>query len=215
MKKLSSLFPFMVMVLLFFSCQKELSVDTINNNGNNNTTLIGDWRFIDLYMDVSSTATGNIPGATIKTITTYSTTSIKNTGAITFTSDKFTVTDMGFSISDTARVTSYIMGTTTNEYIEFGGDIPPYDGSGKYQKIGTDSLYFPDGSVFQGLEIDGQEITSSNATGAKYAIKSDTLFVFANVIIAKDTIVKDDNTGINIKFRVDQKATTIGSFKKK
>ncbi|MBN8790037.1 MAG: hypothetical protein J0I84_23385 [Terrimonas sp.] len=214
MKKIFIL-PFIAMV--FFSCQKEMSVDTINNGGNGNNpdpvvALEGNWSFLNLYMDVSSTATGSVSGIPLVAVTAYKTTSINNTGTLAFTTDNFSVTNMGYTLSDTAYV-SYKGLYNEEEKIPFDFDIDPYSASGKYQKIGTDSLFFPNGSVFQGLEIDGQEITSSAASGAKYAIKSDTLLVYANVNVSKDSTISEN--GVSIKFRVDQKATTIGSFKKK
>lgn len=192
-----------------------MSVDTINNGGNgggsnNPTTLTGDWKFLNLYMDVSSVAEGNYSGIPIAATTTYKTTSVNNTGTITFTTDKFAATNMGYSLTDTAYV-SYT--GNMNEEIPFDFDIEPYSASGSYQQVGTDSMYFPEGSVFGGLEIDGQEITSSAASGAKYAIKSDTLLVYANVHVVKDTTIKEN--GVSVRFRMEQKATTIGSFKKK
>lgn len=198
-----------------------MSIDTLgtNSGGNNNpdpTSLTGDWRFLNLYMDVSSTATGSYAGVAVKAITSYETTSINNTGTLSFTEDKFSVTNMGYGLNGIAHVVSYTGPIKDFEQdIPFDFEIPSYNASGRYNKIGNDSLYFPDGSLFQGLEIDGQQITSSEPSGTKYAIKSDTLLVYANVNVIKDTTIKDDNTGISIKFRIDQKATTIGSFKKK
>ncbi|MFT3945819.1 MAG: hypothetical protein QM763_02500 [Agriterribacter sp.] len=212
MKKIFIL-PFIVMI--FFSCQKEMSVDTINNGGNGNddpVSLGGNWSFLNLYMDVSSTATGSVSGIPLVAVTSYKTTSVNNTGTLTFASDDFTVTNMGYTLSDTAYV-SYTGLYNEEEKIPFDFDIDPYSASGKYQQIGTDSLYFPDGSVFQGLEIDGQEITSSAASGAKFTIQSDTLLVYANVNVSKDSTISEN--GVSITFRIDQKATTIGSFKKK
>lgn len=219
MKKISALLPVLALSLLFFSCQKELSVDTTGaggNNGNNNepATLTGNWNFLHLYMDVSSTATGNVLGSALKSVTAYKTTSVNNTGTLSFTADKFSVANMGYRLLDTAHV-SYTGYFNEEEDIPFDFDIEPYSGSGKYQQVGSDSLYFPDGSVFQGLEIDGQEITSSAASGAKYAIKSDTLLIYANVNVTKDTTITDDNTGIRVKFNITQQAITVGSFKKK
>lgn len=218
MKKIFIL-PFIAMV--FFSCQKEMSVDTINNSGGNNNNgndpvpLEGNWSFLNLYMNFSSSASTRENGVEVKFVTACETTSINNKGDMSFASDKFTATKLGYSIDDTVYVTTYIMGIPQPEVekIEFGGDVPPYSASGKYQKIGNDSLYFPDGSAFQGLEVDGQPITSSAASGAKYVIKSDTLLVYQGVKISKDTIM--DIGGQSIKFRIDQNAITIGSFKKK
>lgn len=212
-------FPSLILIvsITIFSCSKEKSIDTlgVNNNSNNTpTSLIGDWRFLNLYMDVSSTATGSFSGVSVKAITSYKTTSIKNTGTLSFATDIFKAVNMGYSIDDTVHVVSYTGPIKDFEQdIPFDFEIPSYNGTGKYKQIGSDSLYFPDGSVFQGLEIDGQQITSSEASGTKYAIKSDTLLVYANVNVSKDTTIKQN--GMSIKYRVDQKATTIGTFKKK
>ncbi|MCC6287295.1 MAG: hypothetical protein IT249_05370 [Chitinophagaceae bacterium] len=214
MKKIFTL-PFIVMI--FFSCQKEMSVDTFSNNGGNNNTpapLEGTWNFLNFYANFSSTAVGKESGVDIKIVSACETTSINNKGNISFTSDKFTSSNIAYSISDTAYFTTYIMGIPQDKQdFQVKGDVPAYSASKTYQKIGNDSLYFPNGSAFQGLEIDGQQITTSAASGAKYTIKSDTLLIYANINAGKDSTISQN--GLSIKFRVEEKATTILTFKKK
>jgi hypothetical protein len=218
MKKISIL---LFTAIVFFSCGKEKSYEIPNNNGNTDTTannnnnnnstaaLTGDWNFINLYMDVSSTATGNFAGQNIQSVTAYKTTSINNTGALSFTTNQYSGVDMGYSISTTIHVSS--MGVTDD--VPFDYDIPPYSATGKYQKIGNDSLYFPNGSMFGGLDVNGQQITASAASGVKYAIKSDTLYVYANMNETRDTTM--NYSGVRVQFRMQNKAAVIGSFKRK
>lgn len=221
MKKVSTLLPVLLISVVFFSCQKELSIDTStggnNNNGNNNnnsTSIEGNWNFLNLYMNITSSTGTNILGTTQKAVASYETTSIKNTGSISFADNKFAFTNFGYSISTTMHIASYTDQVKDFEQdVPFNFDIPSYSGSGKYQKIGNDSLYFPDGSLFQDLEINGQQITSSDPTGGKYAIKSDTLLLYMGMTVSKDSTVSQG--GMSLTYRVDQKANIIGTFKKK
>lgn len=197
-----------------------MSIDTLgstnnnnNNNNNNSGAIEGNWDLINVYMDVASIATGKVSLVDIKFVTSYKTTTINNKGGISFTADKFIVTDMGYSVSTTIHSEQYVGPQKSEMDLPFDYDIPAYSGSGKYKKIGNDSLYFPDGSVFQGLEINGQPVTNSEPTGGKFAIRSDTLFMYASADVFKDSTITQNAT--TIKMRINQKGSTISAFKKK
>lgn len=107
---------------IFFSCQKELSIDSslpsnnANNNGNNsgNTSIIGDWSFIGADMDVSSTgkATDDMLG-NIEITTSYKTTTINNKGSLKITATDIISTDLSYTISTNAKMQTSIRGIPT------------------------------------------------------------------------------------------------------
>lgn len=197
-----------------FSCKKELSVDRLGRGGDNNPgSIAGDWNFLNLHTDASSTATGSYLGVPVKVIYAYASNSVNNTGTVSFTANSFTVNKMGFDVSTKAHITTYTGPVKDEQDVPFSFSVPAYGYNGGYKQIGSDSLYFPDGSLFQELEINGQQITNADAGGATFAIRSDSLFIYQTISQTRDSTVTEND--ISIKLSVEEKATNIASFKRK
>lgn len=218
MKTLINFILFVAVSCLLFSCQKELSIDSSlpsNGDGNNsgNTSIIGDWSFISADMDVTSSAQAidDILGA-IKIIMSYKTTTINNKGSLKITTTDFQSTDFAYSISAKMRVQSSVGGIPApDQEMPFDFDIPASSSSGKYQQIGSDSLYFPDGAMISVPDGAGgiPSSTSSGPTGTKFTIVSDTLKLFGGLNNSFSQNINGQD------FSVIQKAAVILKYKRK
>ncbi len=222
MKTFVNFILFVTVSCLLFSCQKELSIDSSlpsdnngNNNGNNsgNTSIIGDWSFIGADMDVSSTgkATDDMMG-NIEITTSYKTTTINNKGSLKITATDIISTDFSYSISANAKMQTFIGGIlTSTQELPFEVDVPTSSSSGKYQQIGNDSLYLPNGaliSVPDGIS-NIPSTTTSEPSGAKFSIASDTLRFFGGM----NQTSNQNYQGQTIS--VTQKALVILKYKRK
>jgi hypothetical protein len=224
MKTLINFMLFSFLASGFFSCQKELSVDnslpgSSDNNGNpgggtGNASIIGDWNFLALELDLSSTTEANVFGDKLKTSASYETTTTNNSGILTITSDNTESKNLTYSISTEIYVMSSTNGVPDFDEplsIPFDFDVPPSNGSGKYVQVGTDSLYFPEGTFISipaassGLPSD----IAGEPTGAKFSIVSDTLRILGNI----NQTGTQNQGGVN--FVVTQKGSAVAIFKRK
>lgn len=202
---------FLLMFLAFslLSCQKELSFEN-PSPGNNPASLLGVWKFNGLSTAVESGTTFDYGGVPGRIVATYATTTQNNKGILTITADKMETTDLGYTISANVKIITYLGGIPVDpqpqeEQLDF--ELPSSSASSDYQQIGNDSLYFPNGSIFDIPDTNGQQLPgASEPFGAKYAINGDTLFIRSAV--NRSTIVVQNG----MEYEITQKVDGVSSF---
>lgn len=215
MKAVLKIVAFVSLSVLMFSCQKELSIDTSvpdndttgNNGGNNSGTLAGDWKFVSNMVDVESSSTYSQGGIPIKAIARYKDTTEDNTGTLTITSSSFNVKNLGYTISTNVEFI-FPLSPDDNQTLPFDYTIPPLSSTTTYQLIGSDSLYFPSGTIFQTPDPSGALPVSSPPSGAKFKITG------SNLVITASSSQKSTVTQSGITVDVSTKASVIANFQK-
>jgi hypothetical protein len=201
---------FLLMLLLAFSllsCQKELSFEN-PSTGNKPASLLGVWKFNELTTSVESGTSFNYGGVPGKIVATYATTTQNNKGILTITADKMETSGLGYTISTDVKVRAYSGGILVDEqddHIDF--ELSSSSASSDYQQIGSDSLYFPNGSIFDIPDTNGQQLPgASEPFGARYAINGDTLFIQS--AIDRSSIAIQNG----VEYEVTQKVDGVSSF---
>ena len=191
------------------SCQKELSFENGSPGNNSPASLLGEWKFNGLHAAVESGTTFSLGGVPGKIVATYAATTQNNKGLLTITADKMETTDLGYTIAADVSVRTYAGGIMIDEqddHIDF--ELSSSSASSDYQQIGSDSLYFPNGSIFDVPDTNGQQLPgTSEPWGAKYAISGDTLFITSAV--NKSTITTQNGMEYDITQKVDGVSTFI------
>lgn len=209
---------FAAVSVMLFSCQKELSKDTSlpvgsNPDENNNTSIIGDWNYIATDMDVAVSGQTTDPDlGTVKFIQAYKTTTINNKGSLKFTATDFQSTNLSYSISTNIEISTIVPGVPADKQtIPFNFDVPASNSTAKYQQVGSDSLYFPDGALISIPDASGAIPPSaySEPSGGRFSIVSDTLKIFGNVNASATQNIE------GLDFSVSQKASIVMRYKRK
>ncbi|HRP55377.1 hypothetical protein [Agriterribacter sp.] len=202
---------FPVMLLLAFSlisCQKELSFESPSPGNNKPASLLGVWKFNELTTAVESGTSFDYGGVPGRIVATYATTTLNNKGILTITADKMETTNLGYAIVTDVKVKAYAGGILVDEqedHIDF--ELPSSSASSDYQQIGSDSLYFPNGSIFDIPDTNGQQLPgASEPFGARYAISGDTLFIQSALNRSAITIQN------GVEYEITQKVDGVSSF---
>ena len=195
-----------------FSCQKELSIDTSLPGGNNNggtdaAALIGDWKFVSNMVNVESSTTYSQGGIPFKAIASYKDTTEDNTGTLTVTSSSFNIKNLGYTISTNVEIV-IPLSPDDNQSLPFEYTVPALNSTTSYQLIGSDSLYFPSGTIFQTPDPTGTLPSSSPPSGAKFKITGSNLAIMAS------SSQKSTQTQSGITVDVTTKASIIANFQK-
>jgi hypothetical protein len=164
------------------SCQKELSFE--NTPGNNKpVSLLGNWDFHELKVSVEAVSTfylGDVPG---KEVVTYSAVTQNNRGFLTVTANMMKATDLGYTVAAEVKLIKDAGGQIINEqYEHLDFERPPGSSSCNYQQVGSDSLYFPNGFIFDIPDTNGQPFDgTSDPAGARFRITGDTLIIQSSI----------------------------------
>ncbi|MBN8860785.1 MAG: hypothetical protein J0H29_20500 [Sphingobacteriales bacterium] len=221
MKAFVNFILFAAFSVLLFSCQKELSIDLSgNSNGssggdnNGNTSIIGDWDFIAADMDVSAVglADDDLLG-TIELINSYKTTTQNNKGSLKITTTEFQSSGLSYSVSTDLHISLSTGGVPAfpDQTVPFAFTVPSSNNSGKYQQIGSDSLYFPETSLISIPETSNGVPSSVGGEpgGARFSLVSDTLKILGSTIAATTLNEYGYNFSVkkkeNIVFRYQRK----------
>jgi len=169
-----------LVTLLFVSCQKELSIDTINGpvggpgGGGGSNSLIGNWKFLELSANTESAVEATDGTDTEKTITVSSYKTINNKGTISFDATKMSSTGVGYDINDTAFTFLYANGVLLDSVdFPFTFTIPSSSGQTNYKVIGTDSIYFENGF----FAVPSSDPQATQAGGGKFKIVGNILTI--------------------------------------
>jgi hypothetical protein len=132
----------------FISCQKEVSGD-VPSTASSSGTLIGNWKFVNLSAATESLVEVRDGIDVAKTITYSNYTTINNTGTIRFDATTMYANNLGYAVDALAKSYSYFNGVLEDSIeAPFSGSIAPATTQSNYKRIGTDSLYFEGGSIF-------------------------------------------------------------------
>jgi len=174
-KMLLFVVPALIMIL-FVSCQKELSDPTVTGS-TGGADIVGNWNFVSTYASTQSTVQFSFFGTIFKTVTVTDYTSTNNAGTVVITSNSMAGTGLTYSVSDTAIAFSYednVLMDTIQQHFSF--NIPPYSAVSPYKRINQDSIYF----TGQGIDPSaggGTRITlSGNMLKMTTAVVRDTTF---------------------------------------
>lgn len=182
MNRTSLSFPVLIFVLIgFVSCQKEVSVDTTGGGGA--TSIVGAWKFVNMNVTSEAVVEESDGLLVAKAINLSEYVTKNNAGTITFTDTKMASTDLAYTISDTILTKLYLNGLLVNELATpFDFNVPPTSGENAYTRIGTDSLYFPNG----GLNIGGTN--PNEPAGAKFRFEGNKLILTAKANSSQTTV---------------------------
>ncbi len=127
----------------------------------------------------------------IEYITIFDYNVISPTGTAVIDAHNMTVKGLSYSIDTTITEKSYEDGVQTSDRNPaYQQSLPAYSGFGTYELIGTDSVFFGQGSAFPGGE---PNLTSLVAKGYKLSWASDTLVLRAAI----DTAYEGDAAGLH------------------
>lgn len=203
--------PCILLLLLAFSllsCQKELSFENSSPGNNNPAALLGTWKFIELKVAVESGSTFDNYGVPGRMVATYTATTQNNRGVLTVTTDKMKTTDLGYTLTAEVKMVTYLGGNPVDQplYEQLDFEMPPSSASSNYQQAGSDSLYFPNGSIFDIPDTNGQQPPGpSDPAGARFTINGDTLVIKSAV--NRSTIIKQGNDELEVTQKVNAAAT--------
>jgi hypothetical protein len=197
--------------LIFTACQKELGYSvpsSTNNNNNNGTTgnsITGIWNFLSMQATTQTTGTFNLSGVNEKTISTSDYTTANNTGTLVIGDSIITMSNLSYTVESTVKEYTY----ENNVLIDssespFSFSMPVSNSSGKHKLIGSDSIYFPEGSI---MTVSGISSTSQ-PSGAKLNISGNTMKIIQTVYA--DTTEDVDGAS----YHLIETATATMSFQK-
>jgi len=182
-----------LVTLLFVSCQKEMSLDTLNSppaggpgGGGGSTSLIGNWKFLELIANTESSVEATDGTDTEKAITVSSYKTINNKGTMNFDATKVVSTGVGYDINDTAFTHLYVNGVLLDSIdFPFTFAVPPSSGQSNYKVIGTDSIYFENSFV----SVPSTDPQASQGGGGRFKIEGNILTL---TIISSSTQTETD-----------------------
>jgi hypothetical protein len=171
MKK--KILPALLTTLIFFaSCKKDNSVV------NTRTSIDGTFAFKYLTASTNSTVTGSLGD---NSITNSHYTTINNGGTFVFSNGTMTVSGLTYTVDTVASYYIYSGATLIDSSsYPFTITVPATNGSLQYQLIGSDSIYFPQGSVVSGVNANGTYL--SGAAGGHYSIAGNLLTITENAV---------------------------------
>lgn len=171
-----------VAILFITSCQKEIEPFDDSGSTGTGTSISGTWNFVSLNGNTQSTQEYNESGTDYKTITYSNYTTINNTGTITFNDSTFNSANIGYYISSLLNGYDYENGVLVDStQMPFSITIDSSNSTGKYELIGSDSIYFPQGSF---VSVSGSQV-QAEPSGAKYTLSGNTLTI--TQMVSKDT----------------------------
>ena len=165
MKKVISFF--FLVIIVFTACNKD-SGSALQKND-----LLGDWSFDSLSAQTQSTSTYDFFGTEEKGVTFSNYTSTNNTGTVTFNDSIVTAVGLSYEVSTSVKTYSYENGVLTDSAeLPFTYTLPATNSAAAYELIGSDSIYFPNGSF---VSTAGSGTTTSEASGGRININGNML----------------------------------------
>jgi hypothetical protein len=155
-----------LLVLIIGACKKS------NSGGGNNLTGTT-WNFTSLTSNGNITASESVLGQTIKIVDVADFTTIKNTGTIAFTADSMEAIGVGYTIDTTYTTYDYVGSTIDTVVTPLQTAVAPTNSSAGYKLIGSDSIYFENGSSPFSVSLYAGDTVQIN--GAHYSISGNTL----------------------------------------
>jgi len=160
------------------SCNKDQT-----NPGSN--AIQGTYKLKSISAKTNSTITGT-DGEKEITVSDYTT--INNAGTIVIDGSKFLATGLSYEVNSTTTASFY----QDNQFIDsfsmpFNVIIPSTNSTAPYKLVGTDSIYFQNGSLTSGIAGNGS--SQSGANGGRYTLSGNLLTIKQNA--SKDSTFQD------------------------
>lgn len=131
-------------LLLFFSCQKEVNLQDENPEPappDNDKKIVGTWNFSGISGDVDATITFTLGSDELKTINRGGFVSSSNAGTIEITDSQFIANGVTYTIDTVMTMETYLNGTRTDSAAsDFDYVFPPSNTTSNYTDNGNDSL---------------------------------------------------------------------------
>jgi hypothetical protein len=188
-------------VAILTSCQKELSNESGVTPGTDSTTTppppvdsttppppadstptntnteVGTWKFISIHGTIAQTTEFSQASIAVKAISNSDYTTENNGGTVTFDGSTMTTNAVTFTINTTANTDIYYNGALFNSVpLPLNTTVPPQTSSATYKKIGTDSLYFPNGGL---IDLGSGGVLPAIPSGCKLTFNGNTMTINA------------------------------------
>jgi hypothetical protein len=216
MRKITPLLIVSCILLSLIACQKETSLETLGatpgtggsgpggsgGGGSTNGTEVGTWKYVYTRQVIDQTILADMGVGVMKSIYSADFTTINNSGTIKFDGTTATLTDLATSVNATMKITSTFAGVTSPAITQpLTEDQPAASSTVTYKKVGTDSLYCPNGG-FMNFSFAGPD--PSAATGYKLKWDGDKMTLTETFDESSTQTV----SGVNAKL-VEHTVTTI------
>jgi hypothetical protein len=148
-------FPF---ILLLCSCNKEVEQPFVPDR-----EITGEWIFMSNTVSTETITTYTVDSIVYKNKLTADYITYNNNGNVTITEGSIKGTDLRFDVITTAYFSFYVGDDNEEDSVEepFSNYMDSAYGCQKiFQRIGEDSVYFPNGIIMQLPDIGGDETTS-------------------------------------------------------
>lgn len=172
-------------LIILSSCKKDdTKADT--------TGIQGTYKLKSVSAKTNSTITGT-DGEKEVAVADY--TSINNAGTVVIDKSNFTSTGLSYEVNSTTTASFY----QDNEFVDsfsvpFNVVIPATNSAAPYKLIGTDSIYFQNGSLTSGITADGSIQTGGN--GGRYSLSGNLLTLKQNA--SKDSSFEDSGVTFHL-----------------
>lgn len=210
MIKTKTLFLVCAIGSFLVSCQKEVSLQDLGSQGNNNTNITGDWKFVGLNAKTYTGISISQAGESAKTVTVSDYDTENNAGALKITANQFIFTGISHTVNDEANVKTYFNGVLFDDSdMPFDVTTPPTSNTIDYVRNNNDSLTFTNAMITLPDPSGGTTSAPAGPLGARISIIADTLTVFT-----KNNSIYETVTQGGIPATIDVKFESTMKFKR-
>src|SRR5258706_4132952 len=126
--------------IAFAACQKE-------SNSPQQIDLVGSWNFTSLNAQTQTVAEYDFFGTAEKSISTSEYTTTNNAGTVTFDGSVMNTVGLTYTVSTSVKTYTYENDVLIDSAeLPFTYTLPSTNSTAEYELIGSDSIYFPNGS---------------------------------------------------------------------
>lgn len=209
--------------ILFMSCGKELSVESIDPNNPNNpaipsdpngpggggtgsgsieetkSKLLGEWDFVNIHLKSTSTTVSTAEDINSKIVLVNEYTTFDNTGSMTVSPTQMSSVDLSYSAT-AKMITEIFINNISGGKMQTSQTIsvPSSNSIADYQVITADSIFTPGGNL---IELDDIELTAM-ASGMKVQFVDDRLILTAKISSTETMNESGENLSITIQANV-------------
>lgn len=178
-------------ILLSFSCNKE-----VDQPFQPDREITGEWIFMSNTVSTETITTYTVDSVVFKNKLTADYITYNNNGNVTITEGSIKGTDLRFDVITTAYFSFYVGDDNEEDSVEtpFTSYMDSAYGCQKiFQRIGEDSVYFPNGIIMQLPDINGDETTSMDLPQGGSIKRFDNSLLIATTSV-RDSSYEEDGT---------------------
>lgn len=164
-----------VVLVVFAACQKDIPPFTDSGTGTDGTdtsaSIVGTWKFVSFSVNAQSTTEYTQDDSDIKAISYTNYITAHNTGFFMYNNDStFSASDISYDLSSTTISYIYKNGVLTDSTEQpFSFPLDSSSTTGKYEVIGSDSIYYSAGYVL------GYDNLQAMPSGGKFTLNNNIL----------------------------------------